>query len=559
MKQLNHGIIIAENDILTLNELVEDLWPLDENLVKIPQSEFTNIDWKSSPIKNKVKLDLSFQSVFRWKMKEQISFLVSVTMGRATSSIIFADVELCLLAAKAFKDDPNWKETIDYFQELTDEGYTRVVIDGNNRDITFIQFVGNMIALPAGTYEDIHGIRGPWTYNKPTKWNDLHPVHRDLLGITNINITVVKKAQRRGLSDYFNEINKQNTLNNQEIRNSWYCRLAGLIRDYGDEYEDLFKEKKFIGMKVHRRAHEELLAGWAVLSNHQTFGVSLEKKQFDDAYGNNLPNEFETEESQNFFSKSVPLMDTTLELLSYFPANKHAKSVLVDVFNFVKQYQETHDFVDMRGLGERLSIVIENLKKSTDKVHNTKDTNEHLTFSALQRMSFVDHIMEARFDLIIDGLFNENSSVNKNGTFFIDPNSLLKLKSKEFFEEKSVSITEGERLYTPKQKFELWLKQAKKEQVLLDDGVTTTERLVSRCTKTDREIPLSEYMDSTKWQADHIIEVADGGETTIENGQLIAVDAHSEKTVENQRRRLQEKRDKIKSSLENHFQEEVAA
>ena len=113
--------------------------------------------------------------------------------------------------------------------------------------------------------------------------------------------------------------------------------------------------------------------------------------------------------------------------------------------------------------------------------------------------------------------------------------------------------------YTPKQKFELWLKQAKKEQVLLDDGVTTTERLVSRCTKTDREIPLSEYMDSTKWQADHIIEVADGGETTIENGQLIAVDAHSEKTVENQRRRLQEKRDKIKSSLENHFQEEVAA
>ena len=220
---------------------------------------------------------------------------------------------------------------------------------------------------------------------------------------------------------------------------------------------------------------------------------------------------------------------------------------------------EFHDFVDMRGLGERLSIVIENLKKSTDKVHNTKDTNEHLTFSALQRMSFVDHIMEARFDLIIDGLFNENSSVNKNGTFFIDPNSLLKLKSKEFFEEKSVSITEGERLYTPKQKFELWLKQAKKEQVLLDDGVTTTERLVSRYTKTDREIPLSEYMDSTKWQADHIIEVADGGETTIENGQLIAVDAHSEKTVENQRRRLQEKRDKIKSSLENHFQEEVAA
>ena len=55
MKQLNHGIIIAENDILTLNELVEDLWPLDENLVKIPQSEFTNIEWKSSPIKNKVK------------------------------------------------------------------------------------------------------------------------------------------------------------------------------------------------------------------------------------------------------------------------------------------------------------------------------------------------------------------------------------------------------------------------------------------------------------------------------------------------------------------------
>ena len=36
-----------------------------------------------------------------------------------------------------------------------------------------------------------------------------------------------------------------------------------------------------------------------------------------------------------------------------------------------------------------------------------------------------------------------------------------------------------------------------------------------------KEIPLTEIYDHTKWQADHIIPWDQGGETTIDNGQLI--------------------------------------
>ncbi len=81
------------------------------------------------------------------------------------------------------------------------------------------------------------------------------------------------------------------------------------------------------------------------------------------------------------------------------------------------------------------------------------------------------------------------------------------------------TIVDKKRIYDNDDRLALYIKQ------LEEDGI-------SRCPITRKVIPLKEVLDSSKWQADHIIEWSLGGETTVENGQLICVEAHKQKTKE---------------------------
>jgi hypothetical protein len=76
---------------------------------------------------------------------------------------------------------------------------------------------------------------------------------------------------------------------------------------------------------------------------------------------------------------------------------------------------------------------------------------------------------------------------------------------------KSIELDE-ERLFTPVQRYKLWEKQS---------GV---------CPATGKVIPESEINDYTIWQADHIIPHSLGGETTIDNGQLVCKDYNQSKS-----------------------------
>ena len=70
---------------------------------------------------------------------------------------------------------------------------------------------------------------------------------------------------------------------------------------------------------------------------------------------------------------------------------------------------------------------------------------------------------------------------------------------------------DSQRLATPTQKYHIWVKQ---------DGKTPSG---------DTEIPLSELLDYTKWQADHIVRYTDGGSTTLDNLQLISAEENLKK------------------------------
>ena len=81
-------------------------------------------------------------------------------------------------------------------------------------------------------------------------------------------------------------------------------------------------------------------------------------------------------------------------------------------------------------------------------------------------------------------------------------------------------VKDEQRIFTPIQRFDIWLKQGEKD-------------------RNDVEIPMCELNDGTKWQADHIVEWNDGGRTTVENGELLSISDHAEKTGSYNRKRQQ--------------------
>ena len=99
----------------------------------------------------KIKLDLSFQSVMRWKLKQLLKYLKCTLNGFAPNPIVIADIDACLQAAKSTGD----QFTIEYFENLKKEGYEYVIIDGNNRRSTIDWFFTDRVGIPKGNYENV--------------------------------------------------------------------------------------------------------------------------------------------------------------------------------------------------------------------------------------------------------------------------------------------------------------------------------------------------------------------------------------------------------------------
>jgi hypothetical protein len=81
-------------------------------------------------------------------------------------------------------------------------------------------------------------------------------------------------------------------------------------------------------------------------------------------------------------------------------------------------------------------------------------------------------------------------------------NQFLKILMKEKLD--LIVDIDPQRLATPEQKYQVWQNQQGKTP----DGIT--------------KIPLEELLDHSKWQADHIIRHTDGGQTTLDNLQMIS-------------------------------------
>jgi len=475
---------------MTLEQLVEVLHPVDDTGKKLTVK--TKLDKKLvlelfenySKWKSKVYLDLSFQSPFRWKFINEQNFLVSILNGYATSPIVMADVEKCYSNAK----DDNTKK---YFGDLMKRGYLYVIVDGNNRNGTIIKFYLNLIPLPNDTYYNIDHPSQKWTVNGKgggVYFEDLPVGMQTYLDQVFLNITMVEGISRKSLSSYFDALNTGVTLNSQEKRNSWYSKLAELIRNASDKYRNEFKV--ISNLNLQRRQHDEFIAVLSVISLEEQFLTGVKQKEMNRAYGNNK--DYSTDAADLFNSTTLPLLDDTMKAIKEFPKNIITKSSLLDIYNFMRQHQHLN-VVDWTKLSERLvKCIIE--CKSSKKVVSIDNTGE-LTYNGLLRHLTVPQYQSARMGLLTESFYKKD-----------DSNS--------FFSKDVEDTKDPQRIFTFTHRFQIWEKQGGKTP----DGKT--------------KIPLNELNDTSKWAADHYpVEWSLSGPTTVENGQIISVSDHMKRTA----------------------------
>jgi len=448
---------------------------------------------KSSKIKE-IFLDLSFQSVFRWPLHKQEFYLKCTLNGFASNPIVLVDVESCLTAARVRKDS----DSLEYFTWLKKLGMKYVIVDGNNRMTTIRAFFNDKVGVPKGNYTNVY-TGTPITINGKNQsviFSELGENEQNYMKSILLTMTIVTDISRRELSEYFEALNDGVKLNDQEKRNAFYSEFAEQVRNTGKKYREIFK-KKVKQLDVNRRGHDAFIAFMAVSCQSEQFSTDIKNPLVNAAYGKNIV--YHTPIAENKGSWEG-ILDDTVKVLDFFTDKTLTTQSVVDVFNFMRQIQDM-DIPDWKKFSEYLYNVIQDCLSSKNADCFQDEQGTWFSYSGTLRGGAKGEYMKARLDYILK-VFYKNSLAES-----------LMIPKKEIQKEK--------RLFTPYQRYLIWKKQG---------GIDIN----------GTEIKLSELNDTTKWQADHIVEYRKGGLTEVENGQILSTGDHHIKTSEDNRRRWTE-------------------
>jgi hypothetical protein len=438
---------------------------------------------------DKIGLDDSFNvgstEEGRWDDKNNgIPYVESIIKGSTIMPIVIVDLIKC--QEKTIEDSVDYQ----YFQSWIDKGFEYLAVDGNNRTITIRKFFrDNLIGLRPNTKYEVTTDSGrivPFEItNENNTYDTLPSALKDKLANQTLLISVITEASRDSLTNTFRELNSGVAFNKQEQRNSILSPISAEVRKIGYKYDNtvgpVFGVK---GKSIIRKHFHEYVVSAMVYYSHQLQLISIADGAKDKAY------EVKSLEESNI----VP---------------------------FSKRFNEAMD------------IIVKNADYSSKvKLTKTNGMNWWMLYNYLKEKNYLIKDKDALWKWFVDSeilrlnsdefiLEKKDSSVTYGGINTDGKNELAARRAfliKEFLDsdlEKKhvVVISHPERIFNDKQRFALW------------------ERQKGICPLSGKIIPVVEILDGSKWEADHIIEWSEGGETTVENGQLICKEAHLQKTI----------------------------
>lgn len=433
---------------------------MKKNVTQSVSKEYKLCSEKMANFKEKIGLDLSFQSEARWSDEQKSAYVSSLITGMAPSKIIIANVDLCL--------ETSVEDSLDYlyFKKWKDGGKDGISIDGNNRTITLFQYLNNQVSIQHGEY---NLPSGPVIIGDANDKFKTHPkALKDFIeGNVTISVCEYINATRSDLSDLFKNINDGVPLNAQELRNCILVPFADEVRNLSKQYAAAFKNIK---KDNSRRAVDEQFVNMAV---YYAYGAEhgISKKDKDMAYGDNSS--------------------------AWYHYNKGGKKSIEDTMKLVEKYSDA-GFKDVSTL-LNLFMAVTYLNKQKRKILD--DEKFFKWFMAKENARVADPT-----DLAVtkEGEKRNYSGCNKSTTdIFLEARYDYIVKDLNGISSDVVTSLDTDRLFTPTQRYQMWQNQG---------GI---------CPQTGKIIPEDEINNHELWHADHVHPYVQGGKTIIENGQLV--------------------------------------
>ena len=440
---------------------------LNSIMKSLTVKEFTDLK-----LDKKIKLSESFQRgtdlVSSWNNDNKKDYIHSTLAGTATNPIHLVDIKKALKYNEGA--DP---ESYEIFKKYDEEGYIYLSIDGNNRSIALKDFREDSFKMYQREYPtDRLLVEVKKDYDT---YSTMGSVLKEIFDYARVNLIVYSNVTIKQCSELFRDVNRGKTLNHQQFRQSYLCPTADWVRATRKKYFNSLNN--FIKDSDMREMNGDEFVVKMMSFAH--FG-ECDKGKFDRMYFDSNTGHIE---KLRLFTKNESNFKSVLH--NFFTdisvgTNKLSPNAVFDYF-----------------------ILLWNYKLDNIKVDNHKD------FYKLWLDSY-STLQADTEPMTIEGeesLFTFNDTIKKPlkhfGQFRQDE---IKKVIEHFAIEKGYLVQQGnpkDRFFTNIQKYLLWKKQ---------DGKSPA---------SGKEIPLTEIYDHTKWQADHIIPWDQGGETTIDNGQLI--------------------------------------
>lgn len=439
--------------------------------------------------KPSIALDNSFNvgstNEGRWAKPLMTSYMESVLYGMAVHPIVILDLDSCL--KNCVEESNDWK----YFKQWLDKGFKYLAIDGNNRSITIHKFYQqeNVWLIPRKPYaiQIDDGSTQTFTVDKDSNtYSKLPKILKKKFDDAQMTVHVVKKATRAEITDLFLRLNSGMPLNAQEKRNAMLTRMAEFVRTISDKYRSNVGLQVVSPKAIIRLAWDELVASCIVYYTHQNKKITINTDVLDMAYFDNSKESLILDDVAAVLEDafSIPAKDGTL-----FKINKFAK------FNFMNWF-----------------ILVCYLARNNYKIKNGQELLRWFVETERLRLLSQNVVWTNK-----QGYTKVYSEMNLDDAIKLEIREaciIEDFESSDLLDEGIVVPIASMRIFTDAQRFEIWKRQN------------------GKCPLSGKDIPIHEVLDASKWQADHILEHSIGGDTSVDNGQLVCVEAHKQKTKE---------------------------
>ena len=420
-------------------------------------------------LKDTTYIDESFMSESRWTEQEERAYILNLLRGLCITPYIIADAESCLQYCKLINDE----QSVKYYSDVLNCLKPKITCDSNNRQNTCNRLKENEIPFPKGTYT-LNTASGPYTLNlsEDTLYKNLSDTAKAYVDAIPMLVITITEATRRNLAEVFDAVNRGVNQNAQELRQSWFSNFAQPVRDSARKFHKKFLRSGLTTQKeINRRIVDEFIVDCVHFSISGT-ELKFNKGSRDDYY---------VEESKGV--SSVSTVESTLSKVWFPPKSDKSPYKITKRTIFVNFMMRTF------------------ITKNNYKIVNSKKFDEWLYSTDFKWQDNCPKKLE-----LDTGITYEYKSAGRFHVDFINWNFEIWLEelTKYIEEGQNIISIDSTRFATPHQKLELWRRQG---------GV---------CTETKKEIPYTEILDSTKWQADHILEHTNGGLTELDNMRLVA-------------------------------------